>query len=132
MVRNDDSKSDCTFDVYLRNIYNPDCPRILENKITSTFGENKLKDSFDNESIDQSKVDKLSKALMEMILNTPKSYYRTIEKNEKTCQIDARLFLTILKMNGDENDNKGILNYDCYLLTQSKRTANSAKSLVFY
>lgn len=132
MVRNDDSKLDCTFDVYLRSIYNPDHPQILGNKIASTFGGNKLKDSFDNENVDQTKVDVLSKALMDIILNTPKSYYRTIEGNEKTCQIDARLFLTILKMNGRENDNKGILNHDCYLLTQSKRTVNAAKSLGFY
>ena len=123
---------DIDFVDYLSNIYDKQFPIVLNKKLTKAFGKNCFDDDFENKVVDQEKHKALSNKLLEKVLDTPKSLYRSVDENKVMCEVDAKIFLTIIDENRDDVSKDNLLAHKTYLLTQSKRTVYAAKELGYY
>lgn len=132
LCKSDNSYSDVDFVDYLSNIYDKQYPSVLNKKITKSFGKNCFDDGFENKAVDQEKLHALSNKLLEKVVDTPKSMYRSVEENRVMCDVDAKIFLTIIDENKDDVSEDNLLAHKTYLLTQSKRTVYAAKELGYY
>lgn len=132
LCKSDDSYSDVDFVDYLSNIYDKQYPSVLNKKVIKAFGKNCIDDGFENKAVDQEKLHALSNRLLEKVVDTPKSMYRSVEENRVMCDVDAKIFLTIIDENKDDVSEDNLLAHKTYLLTQSKRTVYAAKELGYY
>ena len=135
LVLSDDDNKDMPFNVYMGNIYRQVDPSVLQRRITSVIGEQNLKRSMPIYELDEDTKTKLSEKILQITSSTEKGSRRSEKFNEKVSMSDAKLYLTIQKCNmesGGDTTNDGILSYKLYLLSQSHKTVDSAKSLGIY
>lgn len=135
LVMSDDDNKNMPFNVYMGNIYRQIDPSVLQRRIISVIGEQNLKRSMPTYELDEGTKTKLSEKILQITSSTEKGSRRSDKFNEKVSMSDAKLYLTIQKCNmesGGDTTNEGILSYKLYLLSQSHKTVDSAKSLGIY
>lgn len=132
-IRKEPRRRGMTFDTYIGNIYSERSPYTLNQNINRLLGEkngNKRYELKEN-VLNEDKATQLKDIIKENAMKTPKGWGRTLEQQEEMALNDTKLYLTICDEN-TEKEKKGILGYQCYLVTRSTRTIRSATKLGIY
>lgn len=135
MVSSDDDNKDLPFKVYLGNIYRYQDSSVLRRRIASVIGDKNVNLTLPKYELDEETQARLSEKILQITSSTQKGSTRSEKFNEKVSMSDAQLYLTIQKCNmegGELASGDGILSYKYYLLSQSHKTIDSAKSLSIY
>ena len=132
-IRKEERKRDMSFVTYMGNIYSERSPFVLNQNIIKLLGEKngKKRYALKENVLKEEKAAELKEIIKERAMRTPKGSGRTIEQQEEMALNDTRLYLTICDEN-TEKEKKGILGYQCYLVTRSTRTIRSATDLEIY
>lgn len=132
-VRADESKKGMTFVTYMGNIYSERSPFTLNQNIIRLLGEKNGNERYPLKEnvLKEEKATQLKEIIKDRAMRTPKGIGRTIEQLEEMALNDTRLYLTVCDENTDK-EMKGILGYQCYLVTRSSRTIKSASDLDIY
>lgn len=122
-----------SFHEYLDNYYESSSPiRFFEEILRAVFpSEVEVLNPTEllTVSIPDDQMSAICAQLLELLLKSPKSEYRSSEQTEELAKTDARLFLTALYLNSEAEDSSGdILGGRCYLITASGRYLRSAKA----
>jgi hypothetical protein len=123
-----------TFQEYLQNYYEPSAPaKFITDVIATTFPagiEIMNPTTLLTENIPKDQLSALGDVLLDLILKSPKSAYRSKKECEELAETDARLFLTALYLSGKSEETSGhILGGQCYLITESARYLRSAPKI---
>lgn len=126
-------KPDLQFQTYIDNFSDDNAPQLLIDKLKSVCGQN-LHIMGKDEMV--SINDEIKRTFAEEIENltkmSEKGIKRESEKNAKIAEADALLYLTIQKLNRDDNGNNKPLSQKAYLLTTTRKTIECAKKLNIY
>jgi len=122
------------FEEYLQNYYEPRASIPFVKEILQTVfpaGVEILNPTtLLTEDIPEDQMSGMYAALLERMLRSRKSEYRSKDENEELAQTDARLFLTVLHLNGEAERSSGyILGGLCYLITASGRYLRSSREI---
>lgn len=131
---NGNISSGTSFKEYLRNYYEPSAPIPFISDTLQTIFPAEVKiinpTSLLTEDIPEDQMSDMCEALLELMLKSKKSEYRSGSENEELAQTDARLFLTVLYLNGEAEHSSGcILGGHCYLITASGRYLRSSSKI---
>lgn len=130
-LRQSKENKNMPFSVYLRNIYDPKHPIIFEEKLRKLIGKENFERELEYVDLDADLQDKLQNKILDKTNDSPKGQERTFEFNLRASENDARLYLTLRKLN-QEAAKEGNFTSKFYLLTRSTKTIYSAKELKIY
>lgn len=131
IIRNDENRKDLPFDIYLGNFYDSENPSLLISKLKEVFGED-ISFMKDLESLDSEIKRKLADKIKYITQISAKGIRRDEEKNAQIAEADASLYLTIRKINRNDDGNDKPLSQKAYLLTKSQKTITCAQELGIY
>lgn len=129
MLREKPEKRDMPFDVYLDNFRSEEYPSLIWTCLEEVFGKGVSDNHFVLEPLDGEVKNKLKSRVLEETIETQKGAHRTVEKNEEIAELDTALYMTLLKMNQNDNGDDKPLSRRTYLLTGSDRTNKCAKDV---
>ena len=129
LLRNNSKKKDMTFDTYLDNFRADEYPSLIWDCLAEVFGKEVVDNHFNLVPLDDDVKKKLKEKVLKETIETQKGAHRTDEKNDEIAELDTSLYLTLMKMNRDDNDDEKPLSRRTYLLTSSDRTNKCAKEL---
>lgn len=129
LLRENSEKRDMPFDVYLDNFRSEEYPSLIWTCLEEVFGEGVSDNRFELVPLDDDVKNKLKSRVLEETIDTPKGAHRTVEKNEEIAELDTALYLTLLKMNQDDQGDDKPLSRRTYLLTGSDRMNKCTKEV---
>lgn len=129
-IRDDRSKRDLPFSIYIRNFYDSDAPELLIENIKDALGERIQICELD--PLEGELEKKLADNLKFLTETSEKGVHRDKEKNERIARTDARIYLTIKRLNRDSNGRDRSLNEKVYLITATQKVIYSARELRIY
>lgn len=132
LVQEDPEKRDMSFDVYLDNYRSSEYPSLIWDCLTEVFGDEVKHNHLELVKLDAEVKDKLKNKILEETMQTDKGIRRSPEKNEELAELDTSLYLTLMKMNQNEEGDDKPLSRKTYLLTDSNRTNKCAKGVGLY
>lgn len=124
-IKKKEGKKCIPFGVYIDNKRSKNDETVLLNNLNDVFGSENVKRQFSIISTDNEDVKKLTEAIHEQTLQTPKAEKRTDEENRKIALTDALLYITTKEMNKNIEGSKFFSN-KTYILTSSSRTKRCA------
>lgn len=132
-VRNEPDCKSMNFGVYMGNIYHSKSSQVMKKRLADVIGVENVKRELKILPLDHDIEEKLNAVILEKTLSSPKGQERKDSFNAKLARSDTKLYLTLVKCNQQGNpDDKGLLPYKYYLLTQSSRTILAAKEIGKY
>lgn len=122
-----------SFQQYLQNYHEASTPIRFFHEVLQTVFPSEVEVLNPTElltvTIPEHQMSAIYAQLLELLLKSPKSEYRSSDQNKELAKTDARLFLTALYLNGEaERSSRDILGGRCYLITESGRYLRSAKA----
>lgn len=131
-IRLDPQITDFPFKTYLENFRSEEFPTLTWDCLKEVFGEGVQDNPLRMENLDDNEKEKLKSKVLEQTMTTAKGIHRSDEKNEDVAELDAMLYLTLMKMNKNEDGDERPLGKRIYLLTGSDRTNRCAKEIDIY
>lgn len=123
---------DTTFKKYLSNYYEQSSPydfmcEVIKLNVNKSITFRRLEE-IDSSTLSNEQFKKLSDAIYNETINTPKASYRTEFENREIADTDAKQFLTAMHLNKIDESKTAptILPGDFYLVTSSTRTVKCA------
>lgn len=105
-----EEKNEYGFMLDVINTKMPPCVKVVQQK-----------DLID-EKIDEEEIKKLGDSIYEIMKDSRKSKYRTVDEMKKISYLDAELYLIALKLNSDIDSKKsGLLSQYAYIISESNR-----------
>lgn len=128
-----DNKS-LTWTTSLYNYYNPKHGLSYTREVlTHELGNKVLFEDFSDENIDTAQKEQLFEKVLEATMNTPKAKFRDSSQNESIARTDTLFYLTVKRMNEEDNKRNGgkyeknvLLSNKYYVLTNSTRVYHCA------
>lgn len=132
-IRNEPMKKGMHFDTYIENICSKDSDYVIKENIKKLLGRNdeSWRYVIPDNVLDEEKATELKEKIKYKAMVTPKGEGMPSLQIEQYAINDTRLYLTIRNENIDIEE-KGILGYQCYLLTRSVRTIGAATEIGLY
>lgn len=130
-LRQSETNKNLSFSVYLRNIFDREHPVIFDEKLRGLIGSENFDRELDYVELDNDLQEKLMAQILVLTNDSEKGQERTFEFNLKVSENDARLYLTLKKLNQDNADT-GSWSSKYYLLTRTTKTIHCAKNLNIY
>ena len=132
-LRKEPQKKGMSFDTYMGNICSNKSDYVLNENIKRIIGEKNGSTPYTiaEKVLVEEKANELKEIIKTKAMDTPKGWGRSLEQLEESALNDTRLYLTIRNDNLNV-ESKGLLGFQCYLLTRSVRTIVAATEIGLY
>lgn len=126
-------KEDLQFRTYIDNFSDDNDPQLLINKLKAVCGQNlHIMCKEEMAPINDEIKNALAEEIENLTIMSAKGGKRDSEKNAQIAETDALLYLTLQKLNRDDDGNNKPLSRKAYLLTTTRKTIECAKKLKIY